>query len=1124
MSIRVALHHATHYRYDRLVNLGPQTVRLRPAPHCRTPVLSYSLTVDPPKHFVNWLQDPHGNYLARHVFTQPARAMSVVVDLTVEMSVINPFDFFIEEYAEAFPFTYEEHLDLDLKPFRVLRESGPLLRDYLRGIDQTPRRTIDFLVQVNQQLQQDIKYLIRMEPGVQSCEETLARGSGSCRDSAWLLMQILRHCGFATRFVSGYLIQLAPDVKSLDGPSGTAVDFTDLHAWAEVFLPGAGWIGLDPTSGLLVSEGHIPLACTPLPTTAAPIEGSVDDSEVEFSFEMFIERIHEDPRVTKPYAEQEWQRVLEVGQLVDDRLKQDDVRLTMGGEPTFVSIDDMEGEEWTVGAVGLHKYRLSEELMQRLQQRFAPGALLHFGQGKWYPGESLPRWAMTCLWRKDGEPIWSKPELFATSQNSVQADITQAAEFVSRLSEHIAVDPRWVRPAYEDVWNVIREEHKLPVNVDPRKFDLNRAEERARLARLLERGATSPVGFVLPLKRPWWQASAKWESGPWPFRGPKLFLIPGDSPIGLRLPLESLPVKPGDSHDPRPDIYELDPFDSRVPLPRYVELRNAVQQTSLQMREIHPQLQRRPGQSSSEETLQALVNQETEQASLPAGGQLVRTALCVEPRDGRLCVFMPPVGTLEDYLELTAAIEATADSLSVPVSLEGYLPPFDPRLEAIKVTPDPGVIEVNIQPSQTWEELVDITETLYEEARLCRLGTEKFQLDGRHTGTGGGNHVVMGGITPQDSPFLRRPDLLASLITYWNNHPSLSYLFSGMFIGPTSQAPRVDEGRRDAIYELQIALDQLSATNFRPPWLVDRLFRHLLVDLTGNTHRAEFCIDKLYSPDSATGRLGLVELRAFEMPPHARMSLTQQLLLRSIVSWFWREPYRRKLVDWGTRIHDQFMLPYYLMTDFRTVIRDMNEAGIPLEYAWFAPHIEFRCPLVGTVCYDGMQLEIRQAIEPWYVLGEQGGTSGTTRYVDSSVERLEVKLTGALSERYLVTCNGRKIPLQPTATQGEYVGGVRYRAWQPPNCLHPTIPVHVPLIFDIVDRWSMRSIGGCRYHIDNAGGLNPTSFPVNALEAESRRSNRFFRFGHTPGSVNVVDEWPDIHYPMTLDLRRSLHA
>lgn len=1132
MSIHVALNHRTHYQYDRSVNLGPQTVRLRPAPHCRTRILSYSLRVSPVKHFINWQQDPQSNFLGRLVFPEPTREFVVEVDLVAEMAVYNPFDFFLEPSAERVPFEYERALDHELEPFRRCLPMTRRFEAYLKlaqaslkagaapGTAESRWRSIDFLVNLNQQIWRDLKYVIRLEPGVQTPEETLEKGRGACRDSAWLLCQLLRHLGLAARFVSGYLIQLTPDVKSLDGPSGTERDFTDLHAWCEVYLPGAGWIGLDPTSGLLAGEGHLPLAATPDPQSAAPISGALDECECEFGHSMSVARIFESPRVTKPYTEQQWQAIADLGHQVDVDLTQADCRLTMGGEPTFVSIDDMDGAEWNTLALGPTKRKLADQLMKRLKGRFSTGALLHYGQGKWYPGESLPRWAFGCYWRKDGEPIWTQDALFADENKDYGFNEQHSAEFIKALAARLECDERWVMPGFEDTWYYLWKERRLPTNVDPFDSNLKDEEERARLARIFEQGLDKLVGHALPLERESGPDGNYWRSGPWFFRPERCYLIPGDSPMGFRLPLDSLPhVTAGDY----PFVNEEEPFAERGPLPPHSSYRpQAFLAGGVDGAAANGP---RPTQRGRREQTLGPARQPSELSRSPERGEsaawLVRTALCVEPRQGRLHIFMPPVSALEDYLDLVAAVEDTAAQLGTPVVIEGYTPPSDPRLNVIKVTPDPGVIEVNIHPAKSWDEMVRNTEILYEEARACRLGSEKFMLDGRHTGTGGGNHIVLGGPTPGDSPLLRRPDLLRSLLAYWQNHPSLSFLFSGLFIGPTSQSPRVDEARNDSLYELELAFRQVPDRAACPPWLVDRLFRNLLIDASGNTHRVEFCLDKLYAPESSSGRLGLLELRAFEMPPHARMSLAQQLLLRTLIARFWNQPYANNPVRWGTDLHDRWMLPHFVWSDFQDVVQDLQAAGYPVQLDWFAPHFEFRFPAIGDVALNNIHLELRQALEPWHVLGEEPGAGGTVRFVDSSLERLQVKVRGLIPSRHAVAVGGRLAPLHPTGTNGESVAGVRYRAWQPPNCLHPTIGVHTPLVFDVVDLWNGRSLGGCTYHVAHPGGRNYQTFPVNAYEAESRRLARFFRQGHSPGKITPAGAERHPEAPYTLDLRRA---
>ncbi len=1107
MSIHVALHHRTSYRYDRPVGHGAHVVRLRPAPHCRSRILAYSLKIGPAEHFINWQQDPQANHLARLVFLEKADRLDVEVDLVVEMSVQNPFDFFLEEYAENYPFSYDPEQSSELAPFLSTAECGPTLKQclarFMKPYENRKERTIDFLVSLNSALQGAIEYKVRLEPGVQTPEETLLKRSGSCRDSAWLLVNVLRQLGLAARFVSGYLIQLKPDVKSLDGPSGAEVDFTDLHAWAEVYLPGGGWIGLDPTSGLLAGEGHLPLACSPEPSSAAPVSGGVEPCESEMEHEMKITRIHESPRTTLPYSDEQWQDILECGRETDRALEEMDVRLTMGGEPTFISMDDFDGDEWNTAAMGPTKRKLSDQLIKRLHARFAPGGLLFYGQGKWYPGEQLPRWSLCCYWRKDGQPLWNDISLIADESIDHGHDAITAKIFGFTLAKNLGIDPKWMQPAYEDAFYYIWRERRLPTNVDPLKSNLKDKLERDRLARIFENGLQTVIGYVFPLER----SEDSWKSGPWFLRDETLFLLPGDSPIGYRLPLDSLPWVAEAEY---PWIIAEDPTRELHPLPSHPASRVEMQRRA--EAEIPASAAPPAARDDAPKTVRAPEAQES-------AAWITRSALCLEPREGRLHVFLPPMKTTEDFIELIAAIEKTATTLAVPIILEGTPPAYDPRIRVLKVTPDPGVIEVNLQPASSWDELVSNTTILYEEAHQCRLATEKFMVDGRHTGTGGGNHIIIGGETPSDSPLLRRPDLLRSMLTFWNHHPSLSYLFSGLFVGPTSQAPRIDEARNDSIHEIEIAFRTLDGNEPPLPWKVDRALRHLLIDATGNTHRAEFCIDKLYSPDTATGRLGLLEMRNFEMPPHDRMSLAQHLVLRGLVARFWEEPYHHPLVRWGSEIHDRWMLPHFTWLDFCEVLADLRKHGCQIEDEWFAPHLEFRFPRIGEFNQRGIEVELRHAIEPWHVLGEEGAPGGAVRYVDSSVERLQVKISGMTGERHLISCNGWKIPLHPTGTQGEFVAGVRYRAWQPPGCLHPTIAPHTPLVFDLVDLWNERSLGGCTYHASHPGGRSHETFPVNSYEAEARRLARFSRQGHSSGTIQVNEPPPSPDFPFTLDLR-----
>ena len=1061
MGIQVELHHRSQYKYDKPVALGPQVIQLRPAAHCRTAISAYSLEVTPANRILNWQFDPLANHIARVIFPAKTSDFTVDVHLIADMTPYNPFDFLLEPGIQTYPFTYTTDQSINLGPYLYPLPKGPALFKFLQGISADKQGTLSFLITLNQQVRDRVEYTTRMEHGVQSCDQTLELGSGSCRDSAWLLVQILRNLGFASRFVSGYLIQLAEDDPTAEGATGPKVDSADLHAWAEVFLPGAGWVGFDPTSGLLAAEGHIPLCCTPTALEAAPVWGTVEPSGVEFLHTMTLRRLNQPATLAKPYSDQEWSKIREVAHSIDSDILAQDIRMTMGGEPTYVAIDDPESMQWNLEALGPAKRSRGLALIRDLRERTAPGALLHFGQGKWYPGEPLPRWAFHCISRLDNVPVWENGDLIAREDQTFEVGAADSLAFLTALVNRIEADANNILPAFD------------PID-----------DESTRAAHI------EPVGYVLPLRRRQVEGKLFWSSQLWFPKPDRMVLSYGDSPIGYRIPVDIMPFVAPDELN-----YEHQP-DGQISLPpapaRHSE---------------------RFGVEAAPDPLPPL-SQTAESATV-----LIRPSLCVQVRDGRICVFLPFVPVIADYLDLIAAVEDTCAHLNTPIWIEGYTPPADLRMRSFSLTPDPGVLEVNLPPTSDWDELEALNEVLAEEAHRNRLIAGKFAYDGTHQATGGGSHIVIGAATVPDSPFLRRPDLLRSMVAFWQNHPSLSYLFSGMYVGPTSQYPRVDEARADALYELEVSFAQLPKDGC-PPNILDGLFRNLLVDVTGNTHRAEFCIDKLFPPENQGLPLGLLELRAFEMAPHFRMGLMEMLLVRALVCLFWKQPFAGSLIRWETALHDRFMLPHFVQSDFAVVLTTLRDAGYPLEPSWFRAHTDFRFPRIGSIFANGLEIELRQALEPWNVLAEETNSGRTGRSVDSSLERIQLKVTGLSTDgRYAIACNGRQVPITATGKAGEAVAGIRYRARRLYAALHPTIPVHTPLVFDLIDTWKERSIARCTYYAGPPDGTVYTTRPANAAEAQERRRKRFVISSPPEERMQAPQPENNPVFPMTLDFR-----
>jgi uncharacterized protein (DUF2126 family)/transglutaminase-like putative cysteine protease len=1055
---------------------------LRPADHARARIESYRLDVTP-DHRVHWQRDPHGNRIARVTFKsgQEIEELGIVVEIAVDINPVNPFDFFVDDRAKKLPFTYPDDLANELGVFldtgdpayRLGRMATELLKELPSSGD-----SVGFLVEVNRVVRERINYVIRDEPGVWTPEETLTNGRGSCRDSAVLLVGLLRARGIAARFVSGYLIQLADEGMIPNEPKGVARDVVDLHAWAEAFVPGAGWIGLDGTSGLLTGEGHIPLAATATPAHASPLDGTSNVGATSVEFSTTIARLGHEARPTAPFTDEVWGELLSASDRADAALLAAGLTVTVGGEPTFTARDNVAAEEWQGGALGPDKWQRGRALADELRDRLSPGGVVLHRMGKHYPGESLPRWALDVIGRREGAQLWPDRELRNTNLGEPDAQ-----RFGDALAQRLGVRAH-LQQAFEDPWEVVRTEAQLPPAIDPRTAGLDDPEERRRLARVFTQGVGSVVGYVLPLAR---SGTDAWVSETWQFRREHLFLLPGDSPLGLRLPLGSLaPVPPPPVWADAPD----EPDPRRTPDPT--------------------------DQDSTGKTVAPTAKPPS--ASEPGLG--VRTALSVEPREGELWVFLPPLGRFADFCALIAAIDETRAELGIDCNIEGYGPPPSPDMRRFAVTPDPGVLEVNLPPTYSGREAAELHGVVFEAALATGLTAERYMLDGRLAGSGGGNHITIGAPTPLASPWLQRPDTLASLLAFAQHHPSLSYMFSGLFVGPTSQAPRVDEARHDALYELEVALPHLHGGNRPPAWMVDAVLRHLLVDVAGSTHRAEISIDKLFDPLTPFGRQGLVEMRAFEMPPHPRMSAAQVVLMRALLAAFTAEPYKHALVRWGAELHDRFLLPYYMWRDFEDVLAHLAAHGVALPTEAYRPFVELRCPLVGTLDVAAARVEVRNAIEPWHVLGEEATQTGTARYVDSSMERIEIRTHGLDEERYLIAVNGYTLPMRRAAGRDVRVGGVRFRAWCPPHALHPHLGIHHPVRIDVVDTWARRGVVGGAYHVWHPEGQGFDAPPLTRVEATARRAQRFTLEGPTPWPLRARHADPHPEQPYTLDLRR----
>lgn len=1035
MTLRLALTHRIENRFDQPVQCSTHWLRLRPAPHTRARVEAYSLRVEPGTHFINWLRDPYENHLARLDLPQPVTHLTLTVELILALADSNPFDFLVESFAAQAPFAYPRQLRKELAPYLVPAAGGPRLAEWFAQFDRTPRYIIEFLDHVNRRVHERIKLETQDRSAAIDIEALLARGHGAPWELAWLLTLSLRNLGLAARFVSGYRVVTGTSVADAAAAS--------LHAWSEVFLPGAGWVGLDPAAAMFTNEHYVPLAGAPEPLRALPCIGYREVC-AEQQQEAVTARVLAPTPSAWPFTATVWSDMTAVGHKIEQSLQVADVALTVARSLNFVSVTEPAAPEWNTSALGPDKRRVAQALAEALRTQAAPGGVLHVGQSEHYGGEGVPRWRLSCCFRIDGQPVWRDPARLAGSTADTSTTPPDARAFGDQLARALRLPTSALIPAFEDGLHLAWRDAATPA---PAPEVLRDPTRRRALAERLSALDAEPSGYVLPLR--WDDTRAGWRSGAWTLRRARLYLLPGDAALGYRLPLDSLVAD--DAAEQR--ITERCQFELRAPL---AEIHN----------EVSARLTR----------IEVGAAEVTPADAHVAADASPRTALCVQVRAAALHVFLPPLSHLEHYLELIAAIEASAESLQVVVWLEGYEPPVDHRLRRFTLEPDAGVLRLQLPETASWSEHVALLELAYQEAAHLGLSAQRLLADGVRQPVNGVSAMILGGTSAADSPFLQQPQLLRSLITYWQRHPSLSYFFTTQAGG---QAPRPDEGRAEALYELGMALERIVPQARTPAWFPDRILRHLLADPAGNMRRAEWRVDELYDPARASRRLGQITLRAFETAAHPQLAALQSLLVMALVARFAHDPIEAELLPWGAALHDRYLLPQPLWQDLEVVLSELTSVDLPFSRDWFAPFLDVHFPLLGTVQIGAIALELRTAHEPWPVLAEEVTAAGVARFVDSANERVQVRVTGLAPGRYILVCNGRRVPLQPGGSHDEFIAGVRYKACSPPATLHPTTAVFTELVFDLIDTWSGQAVGGCTYTIPSRSRIaGPAAMPA----------------------------------------------